>query len=80
MNTRNVFFSLFTAAFILLFCSILFTHAPGAPGAPMVAASAGAALWTGRTFEVVLQGFIILAGVVSILLLLSSGRRKERSE
>lgn len=79
MNTRNMFLSLFTAAFTLIIFFILFTHSLGAPVAPVVAAGAGAALWTGRTFEVVLQGFIILAGVVSILLLLSSGRRKERS-
>jgi len=38
---------------------------------------AGAALWNDRTCEVLLQGFIILSGVVSILLLLGAGRLRE---
>ena len=38
---------------------------------------AGAALWKGRTFEVILQGLIILSGVVAILLLLRTDTSRE---
>jgi hypothetical protein len=34
-------------------------------------------MWKDRTFEVVLQGFIILAGVFSILLLLGSMKSRK---
>jgi hypothetical protein len=47
------------------------------PAVPPVSPVAGAALWKGRTYEALLQGMIILAGVLSILLLLGkkqSGR------
>ena len=40
------------------------------PVTPAVALRAGEALWKGRTYEVILQGFITLAGVMAILLLL----------
>ena len=36
--------------------------------------SIGTALWNVRTTDVVFQGFIILAGVIAILLLLGPGR------
>ena len=42
-----------------------------------VSPGVGVALWKGRTYEALLQGMIILAGVFSILLLLGlkqSGR------
>jgi hypothetical protein len=50
-------------------------HFGGLTAAGVSGSQAGAALWTGRTEEVLFQGLIILAGVFSILLLLgrSSG-------
>lgn len=50
-------------------------HFGGITAAGLSGSQAGAALWTGRTEEVLFQGLIILAGVFSILLLLgrSSG-------
>jgi hypothetical protein len=42
------------------------------------ATAAGEALWKGRTFEVILQGFMILSGVMSILLLTGSRQSRER--
>jgi hypothetical protein len=39
--------------------------------------AAGAVMWHDRTFEVILQGFIILAGVFSILLLLGSMKSRK---
>lgn len=51
----------------------------GWPALTPVAATIGEAVWHVRTIDVVFQGFIILAGVAAILLLLgprSSGRVK----
>ncbi|OPY37492.1 MAG: hypothetical protein A4E35_01408 [Methanoregula sp. PtaU1.Bin051] len=79
MNGRNVFAVLFIVAFLLLFYIILAPTPGGWPEKVPVTAGAGTALWMDRTFEVVLQGFIILAGVVSILLLLVYRKRKEES-
>ena len=39
----------------------------------------GMAMWQDRTFEVLLQGVILLGGVTAILLLLGSGRTREVS-
>jgi len=33
--------------------------------------------WGARSYEVLLQGIILLAGVVAIILLLGSGKRKD---
>jgi hypothetical protein len=38
--------------------------------------SVGAAMWEGRTAEVLFQGFVILSGVFAILLLLGVRRRE----
>jgi hypothetical protein len=70
MSTRNIFAVLFVAAFLILFYLVLVPVPviwPQTP--PTITASAGATLWKDRTFEVVLQGFIILSGVMAILLL-----------
>ena len=53
--------------------SLLFPAA--APTGPPV----GEALWNQRTFETLVQGFIILGGVIAILLLLGSRRSREVS-
>lgn len=64
-----VFFSLFILAILSL-------------GAPWPAAAPGTtdvgyAKWGVRSFEVLLQGIILLAGVVAIILLLGSRRSRE---
>ena len=46
-----------------------------APGGPAV----GVAMWDLRTFEVIVQGLILLGGVIAILLLLGSRRSREVS-
>ena len=43
-----------------------------APGGPSV----GVAMWQERTFEILIQGLILLGGVVAILLLLGSRRSR----
>ena len=77
MNSREAYAPTFVIAFAILFC-VLLLRLPSVPAVAMVAEPVGAALWKDRTFEVVLQGFIILAGVMSILLLVSR-RGKEGS-
>lgn len=47
------------------------------PGPPMLF-DVGAALWKGRTFEVFLQGVILLVGAMAILLLL--GQKVDRGD
>jgi hypothetical protein len=78
MNAKSICALVLGTVFFLLFV-ILWTpyYAPWpevTPGGTPV----GAVLWGGRTFETVFQGFILLAGVISILLLVRShtaGRR-----
>jgi hypothetical protein len=71
MNFRNVSAVLLILIFLILFYCILSpTPAFTVPGSPATMTAVGTALWKGRTFEALLQGFIILAGVMSILLLL----------
>jgi hypothetical protein len=70
VNVRNIFALLFVAAFLLLFFIVLIPVPilwPDIP--PAITISAGAKLWNDRTFEVILQGFIILTGIMAILLL-----------
>ena len=76
MNSRKACAALFVILFPVLFYILL--RIPPAPEILMTAEPAGSILWKDRTFEVVLQGFIILAGAVSILLLVS-GRGEEDS-
>jgi hypothetical protein len=63
--------------FLLIFIAAIVPGSASWPATPPLVTAAGAALWKGRTFEVVLQGIIILAGVVSILLLLGSEKTEE---
>ena len=65
--------ALFLAVFVVLIAPTALTW----PVAVAVSPDVGAALWNGRTYEALLQGMIVLAGVLSILLLLGlkqSGR------
>ena len=65
----------------ILFLIVLWvTVGEGVPVLPATAPPltiAGAAMWKGRTFEVILQGLIILSGVVAILLLLHTDTSRE---
>jgi len=65
------------AVFLVVFVYALTKGVPLGMAASPQLTTAGAALWKDRTYEVILQGLIILAGVVSILLLLGSGRLRE---
>lgn len=78
MNSREAYAALFVILVLIIFCLLLLRQPSLPEVSSMVAEPAGAALWKDRTFEVVLQGFLILAGVMSILLLVSA-RGKEDS-
>jgi len=70
MNAKNTCALILGVVFCLLFIIVVIPHFAPLPVTPPQAVSSGEALWNGRTYEVVLQGFIMLAGVMSILLLL----------
>jgi predicted branched-subunit amino acid permease len=70
MNAKNACALLLGVAFLLLFIVLVIPHIDSWPVIPAEALRAGDALWKGRTYEVILQGFIMLAGIMAILLLL----------
>jgi hypothetical protein len=70
MNAKNACSLFLGLAFLLLFIIIIIPHFASWPVTTSIAVGAGEALWKGRPYEVILQGFITLAGVISILLLL----------
>ena len=77
MNAKNACAVILGTAFLVIFIAVVVPHALSGPAVPPVSPGVGAALWKGRTYEALLQGMIVLAGVLSILLLLGlkqSGR------
>jgi hypothetical protein len=62
--------------FLILFLSAVLPVAAAWTVFPFQTTGPGTAMWSGRTFEVVVQGFLILAGVFSILMLLGPDRSK----
>lgn len=72
MNAKTAFALILGMLFLLLFIAVLVPDATVWPVSIPTETAAGTVMWKDRTFEVVLQGFIILAGVFSILLLLGS--------
>jgi hypothetical protein len=73
MNARAACALLIGAGLFLLLCAAVAPSAAITGPLPVVLppeAGAGTALWDDRTCEAILQGFIILTGVFSILLLL----------
>ena len=77
MNAKNACAVLLGIVFLAIFIVLVVPHAQSWPAIVPVSPPVGAALWKGRTYEALLQGMIVLAGVLSILLLLGlkqSGR------
>jgi hypothetical protein len=77
MNAKNACAVILGTVFLGIFIAIIAPPALSWPVIPPLSSGVGVALWNGRTYEVLLQGMIILAGVLSILLLLGlnqSGR------
>jgi hypothetical protein len=63
--------------FLLVFYAAVLPGIPPLHATATMIMAAGSVLWKGRTFEVLIQGVIILAGVIAILLLLGSDRSRE---
>lgn len=76
MNRKSIFAAILSILFLLVFIAALARDMPSWSATVPQVTSAGAALWKGRTLEVVVLGFIILAGVFSILLLLGPDRSR----
>lgn len=77
MNAKGACAGILGIIFLVIFIALVIPHAVSWPVIDPVSHGVGVALWKGRTFEALLQGMIVLAGVFSILLLLGlkeSGR------
>ncbi len=74
MNAKNTCAVILGIIFLAVFIALAVPGARPLPAIPPVPAGIGTALWKGRTFEALLQGMIVLAGVLAILLLL--GRKQ----
>jgi ABC-type Fe3+ transport system permease subunit len=70
MNAKTACALFLGAGFLVLFIVLVIPHFVSLTVTSPQVLSTGEALWKGRTYEVILQGFIMLAGVMSILLLI----------
>jgi len=77
MKYRMSFGLLLGVLFLALFMLVLGPAIGAGPQVPPATTAVGEALWQGRTFEVILQGIMILAGVMSIILLIGPHRSRE---
>jgi len=77
MNYRISFGLILGVLFLALFMLVLGPAIGAGPQVPQAPTAVGEALWQGRTFEVILQGIMILAGVMSIILLIGPQRSRE---
>jgi hypothetical protein len=80
MNAKGVISVVLGVSFFCIFIITVVTDMPELSAAIPPITTAGAALWKDRTNEVVFQGIIILSGVISILLLLSPDKSRERPQ
>ena len=77
MNAKDACAVILGTAFLVIFITLVIPNAVPWPMVTPVSHGVGTVLWKGRAYEALLQGMIILAGVLSILLLLGlkqSGR------
>ncbi|HEY7588195.1 MAG TPA: hypothetical protein VIB49_05560 [Thermoplasmata archaeon] len=79
MNAKAIAGIVLAAGFLTLFAAAVLPSTLQWPAIVPSATGVGVQLWEVRTFEVLLQAFIMLGGVVAILLLLGSQRRREAS-
>ncbi len=77
MNVKNACAWILGAIFLFIFVFTLGPTVSAWPAVPPHATTAGAAMWNDRTVEVLLQGLIILVGVISILMLLGMDKSRE---
>jgi hypothetical protein len=74
MNAKTACATLLATAFFILALALAAPPAWSWQGMALASPAVGSVLWKSRTFEVLLQGMIVLAGVLSILLLLGRNR------
>jgi len=77
MNAKDASAGMLGICFLVIFIVLIIPHAVSWPAIIPVSHGVGVALWKSRTYEALLQGMIVLAGIFSILLLLGlkqSGR------
>lgn len=77
MNAKGACALVMAILFLIVFWVAVGQGVPVVPVTVPSLTFAGAAMWKGRTFEVILQGLIILSGVVAILLLLRMDTSRE---
>ena len=78
MNRKAFYASILGTAFFIQFIAAMARTGPGLSQMPPQAIPVGTVMWKDRTLEAILQGFILLAGVFSILLLLGPGSVRGR--
>jgi hypothetical protein len=74
MNRRGVYALVLGAVFLAILVAVTAPTGLLWPAGPPSAAAVGEALWLGRSGEVLLQGLLILSGVIAILLLIGPAR------
>ncbi len=79
MNAKTVAGAVIGVAFVTLLVFAVLPSAISWPSSGPGITGVGVAMWQDRTFEVLIQGIILLGGVVAILLLLGSRRTREVS-
>lgn len=77
MNAKAAAGLILGLVFFSLFIVVILSIATPWPVTVPVHTDVGYAKWGVRSFEVLLQGIILLAGVVAIILLLGSRRSRE---
>ncbi len=77
MNGKGLAGVLIAIAFVTLFTAALIPAAISWPAIAPASGGVGTAMWETRTFEVLLQGLVLLGGVVAILLLLGTRKMQE---
>jgi hypothetical protein len=77
MRASSIAGALAGTLFLIVLLAAVLPGAPPLPAVPPVPAQVGIALWEGRAAEVLLQGFILLAGAAAVLLYLGTRAPKE---
>ena len=72
MNAKSACAGILAMAFLALFVMLAAPHAAPWPATPPGSPAIGTAVWSDRIYDTLLQGVIIFAGVLSILLLLGN--------
>ncbi len=77
MNRKALSALLIAGVFLALFLLALIPEDLGWSTPPGGGSTVGQAMWESRTFEILVQGLVLLGGVVAILLLLGTRRTQE---